>query len=297
MKTWGVRAMIRTKRGTPLIRFFRNLLITLIIFVGIPAGLWGYSRYVEPSLLVTKKIAVTAPATVSPCKVVFFTDTHFGNLYPEENLQKIVAKINAQNPDLVVFGGDFIDNYNQDAAYLDILLLEEELSNIKATYGKYAVWGNHDYGGGAEWIYPDIMAAGGFTLLTNEGAYIPELGMNILGYDDYLLGHTDPQAYTIDHEDFTLVLTHEPDVTDQLNLSNAGLILAGHSHGGQVSLPVITKYMLPSGATEYTKGLYDAATLGKSEGTQLFVSKGIGLTMIPYRFLNPPEIVVVNINQ
>lgn len=70
-------------------------------------------------------------------------------------------------------------------------------------------------------------------------------------------------------------------------------MLSGHSHGGQVTLPFLTQYSLPTGATKYIKGHYPDC--GVSENLSLYVSKGIGMTVLPFRFLNPPEIMVLQI--
>lgn len=279
-----------------MFRFLKKLMIILLILIGIPCALWAYSRYIEPSLLTVHRESITAPDSVAATRVVYFSDTHFGTLYSQENLARIVDQINAQSPDVVVFGGDFIDNYTRDGYALDSDALSAELARIQATDGKYAVWGNHDYGGGAEWIYPDIMAAGGFTLLENTSEFLSQRGLRIVGYDDALLGHTDSGDYSLDNGDYNLILIHEPDMADAITATGGGLILSGHSHGGQVSLPFLTRLMYPEEGKKYTKGLYTSSDLGRSDAVQLYVSQGIGVTMVPYRFLNVPEIVVVDIN-
>lgn len=129
-----------------LFRFFL-ILFAAAILVG------GYARFIEPNLLRVSRQKVSTAGKTEPLTAVFFTDTHFGSQYSPRNLAKIAEKINAQNPDLVFFGGDFFDAYWQDADLLDLDMIAEELSKIQAPLGKYAVWGNHDRGGGASRVY------------------------------------------------------------------------------------------------------------------------------------------------
>lgn len=247
----------------------------------------------EPSLLVKTTYTVQAPSDVKECKIVYFSDTHLGNLYDQEHLSRIVEKINSQNPDIVVFGGDLLDNYARDQEILDLDFIKSKLKAISPDSKKYAVYGNHDYGGGASRVYSDLMENGGFTLLNNTSLYLEEFNIQMTGFDDYLLGNTDPELYQSREDAFTVLLSHEPDVAQLISMPQAGLMLSGHSHGGQVTLPFLTQYSLPTGATKYIKGHYPDC--GISENISLYVSKGIGMTVLPFRFLNPPEIMVIQI--
>lgn len=246
-------------------------------------------------MLITRKVNIESINGASPCRVIFFTDTHFGKIYPQENIEKVVKKINSQNPDVVIFGGDFFDNYARDNSILDFEYLQTQLNKIESKYGNYAIFGNHDYGGGAVRIYEEFMSGGGFTVLKNENKYIEELKIRLIGYDDYLLGKTDQSLYNIKNEDFNIIISHEPDVVQHIEGPDLSFILSGHSHGGQVSIPYITEKILPVGAQKYVKGHYLGDEVGINKSTEMFVSKGVGVTSIPYRFLNPPEIVVLDI--
>ena len=272
-------------------KIFKLIILTIIICL----LMFSYARYIEPSMLRVKNIDLKAK-DIKDCKVVFFTDTHFGKLYSQSNIDKIVKKINNQNPDIVIFGGDLLDNYARDYSLLDSNSLQNSLSKIEAKYGKYAVFGNHDYGGGACRVYEKIMNGGGFKVLKNESSYINDLNLNIIGYDDYLLGNTKKSDYKIEKNKFNLVVTHEPDVVELMTSSSENFILSGHSHGGQVTIPFLTDKILPVGAHKYVKGLYSEKNVGINDRTKRYVSSGIGMTSIPLRFLNPPEIVVFNIS-
>lgn len=275
-------------------KIVKRIALTLLLLAVLAAGLFCYARFIEPGLLTTTRWYTTVPEEVNTGKIVFFSDTHFGKLYAPSNLSRIVEAINAEEPDLVIFGGDFFDNYNRDQAMLDLPALQSQLKNIKAKYGKFAVFGNHDYGGGAVRVYEGLMNGGGFTVLKNANEWIEGLNLRIIGFDDILIGYTDPALYNIRSETFTLIVAHEPDIAGQLSLPAGGMMLAGHSHGGQVWMPYFTQFALPKGATTYVKGNYPQ--VGVKQNLNLFVSSGIGTAGYPMRFLNVPEIVAVSLN-
>ena len=126
-----------------------------------------YSTFVEPKLL--RVISHDVPLSKiqgEAIKVVQFSDTHIGDFFTLEDLQEVVDKINEQDVDLVLFTGDLMDNAaNYDGAIDEIAIV---LSKIKSKFGKYAVFGNRDYGGGAERFYEDLMESAGFNVLLNN---------------------------------------------------------------------------------------------------------------------------------
>lgn len=254
-----------------------------------------YSRYIEPERLVVREITVETEMDIEKCRVVFFTDTHFGALYGEEHIERIVEKINGLDADIVIFGGDLLDNYARDKEKLDMEYLQEELSRIEAKAGKYAVFGNHDYGGGAIRIYEDFMNRCGFHVLNDGSVLLEEFNIEIIGFDDYLLGQTEADSYHIQSEYFHLIAMHEPITSKFIEGSGESFILSGHTHGGQVSVPYFTKKLLPNGSDQFRKGLYDMQAIHADAFVQMYVSSGIGLTKYPFRFLNVPEIIAVNL--
>ena len=263
-------------------KIIRILIIIIVLFL-------SYSYLIEPRLLVIKRIDIKTNFDINDLKIVFFTDTHFGKYYNQSNLEKIVDAINSEAPDVVIFGGDFFDNYIRDSDNLDSDYITSELQKINTVYGKFAVMGNHDYGGGALKIYEQLMENSGFTLLKNENMIIKDL--KITGYDDYLLGQTESSGYSIAYDGmYNIIVTNEPITANSVTSNSENLILSGHTHGGQVTIPFLTDKIMPKGSGEYVKGIYN---LGNST---LFVSSGIGMTILPFRFLNPPEIAVININ-
>lgn len=273
----------------------KKLMISFVIVIVIGICLYCYARLIEPNMLQKNHIVITIPEQVKEVKIVFFTDTHFGKYYPQEKLTRLVDSINEQAPDFVIFGGDLIDNYGRDKEILNLDELSKGFSDIKATYGKIAVYGNHDYGGGAAPIYEKIMTKGGFTVLTDDELTFSNANLSITGYEDFLLGNVDSSRYELPDAPFRIVVTHEPDVVDDMRTTGSLLVLAGHSHGGQVTLPFLTKKILPRGAEKYIKGEYDLTNVIHGSDATMIVSQGIGMTIQPFRFLNPPEIVIVSL--
>lgn len=274
-------------------KVLKGIGLTLLILILAAAGIYYYARYIEPNELQTDEQNLIVPDSVPEGKIVFFSDTHFGKLYSEDHLAEIVKTINDQNPDLVIFGGDLIDNYNRDKSILNTEKIIEQFGQIQSKYGKYAIYGNHDYGGGAELIYKEIMTRSGFTILTNESQGISQMNLRLTGYDDLLFGYTPASDYSLSGDAFTVILSHEPDTVDRITIPSDAVMLSGHSHGGQVTIPFLTEYYLPDGATEYIRGWYNDK--GKSSNIDLFVSRGIGMTTLPFRFLSEPEISVINL--
>ncbi len=257
--------------------------VLLVIF-----GVFFYAWQIEPSLLHTVQYEIKTSHAV-PVKIAFFTDTHFGKDDTPDRLARIVEEINAQKPNMVLFGGDFFDSYWRDASQIDVNLMEEKLRAIEAPH-KYAVWGNHDIGGGAVRVYEQLMEAGGFTLLKNEMAEIEQLSVRIVGMDDWMLGEPDNGLRVSDDNCTNIFLTHEPDDAPLFAENGADLILAGHTHGGQIFVPFFCQKFLPPGGRHYVKGQYDV------DGVSLVVSCGIGTTKLPVRFLNMPEICVLTLS-
>lgn len=255
----------------------------------------GYARFIEPMMLTTRSFDMYTDKLMKPITIVFFTDTHFGRDYDVANVKHIVEKINKEEADIVLFGGDLFDNFARDRSDIDLEYLQIEMSNIKASIGKYAVRGNHDYGGGAVRIYKQFMQESGFMLLDNESVEFSDYGIKLIGYDDYLMGWTDPSLYQIEGNDLNIILAHEPIVARRIENDSENFLLSGHTHGGQVSIPFLTKKLLPEGSEGFIKGFYNQEEIGTTTSLQMYTSSGIGMTRYPFRFLNVPEIVKIKL--
>ncbi len=268
------------------------LLLTTFTLATILVGSYLYARYIEPNLLIVNREKLESSYLQSPLKIVFFGDTHLGEFNDNDQLDRIVAKINAENPDLVIFTGDLIGSSGDFTA--DPEAIAQSLGQIQATYAKVAVIGNHEYALLDQYNYEDLMEAGGFTVLVDDWLDITELNVRLLGLDDVYRGNPDT---TLADEaldgTYNILITHEPDIVDKMASDQVQLVLAGHTHGGQISLPYLTEKILPANGKKYVKGLF---SIGSEGQTKLFVTKGTGMTKLPFRFMNVPEIVAIEVS-
>lgn len=273
----------------------KRILYTISILIIILFLFIGYARFIEPNQLIVKEVTIKTKKKIKPFTIVFFTDTHFGKNYDVTHMKKIVEKINKEKPDIVLFGGDLLDNFARDQDNLDLTYLKQEFSNINANFGKYAVWGNHDYGGGTVRIYEEFMASSGFTILDNDSVILKDYGIQLVGYDDHLMGYSDPSLYQIKSNLYNVIFAHEPVVSQLIESDSENFLLTGHTHGGQINIPFLTEHFLPEGSGQFKKGLYTAEEINTSTSLTMYTSSGIGTTRYPFRFLNTPEIIKVQL--
>lgn len=270
------------------VKFVVISLLTLIVVNTI------YAFKVEPySINIEWNLIKPEGEITETLKVVHFSDTHLKEDFNKVPLDNIVHKINNQQADIVVFTGDLYDNY---AKYNSDDMIISYLKQIKSKYGNFAVWGNHDYGGGSSRHYEYVMTEAGFRLLRNEEVMIKtESNKSILiyGLDDSMLGkpHTKSLTRTVE-ANFIIMLSHEPDTVDRFINEDFNLFLSGHSHGGQINIPwipALNKFAVNQTnlAEKYTNGSYDL-TNSKS----IFVNVGIGTSHVPMRFGVHPKITV-----
>lgn len=260
------------------------------LFLGAAAGtaavgaaVGWYAARVEP-----RQLSITRPALSRhvPVRVLFFSDVHIGPMYRPELLKPLVDAINAQAPELVLFGGDFFAKFGRDAHMLNFSWLTEQLRRIEAPLGKYAVWGNHDVRQGAAPFYRMLMEHSGFVPLWDRIVQ-PAPGVTVCGLAPYSDGRV---LRAMPEKGWRVCLCHMPDKARYLNLSRVDVMLSGHSHAGQLQVPVLTKMILPPGGKMFPQGLYRPQ---EGRPAQLFVSRGIGMSGVPFRLLTPPELVVL----
>lgn len=276
-------------------KILKIVLVFIVSILILSIALFGYSKYIEPRLLTVKNYEINEnkDRSTQDIKIVQFTDTQLGDFYKLSQLEDVVEKINKQNPDIVVFTGDLIDKMSK---YEEKEKVSNILSKINAKLGKFAIWGNHDYGGGGHKYYDNIMERAGFKVLVNETIEIAlnnNQSLSISGLDEAMFGSPDSELLikNMKKSEFNLLLLHEPDLIDEFKNSNVNLALAGHSHGGQVAIPFIGSIITPPIAKKYTKGFYDI-----EKDIKLYVNTGLGNTKMPYRFMNIPQISVFNIS-
>lgn len=226
-------------------------------------------------------------------KIVHITDLHYGTTIFEKELDHIVNEVNNINPDVVVFTGDLFDS--EETYDKDILI--NYLSKIESKIGKYAVSGNHDI---KLEDYYEVITNSGFINLddtyeliynnSNEPIIISgistnyedssNIGIKTEKFDNYISTLTEYDIKPI----YSILLMHEPDFVDNIKLDNYDLVLAGHSHYGQVRLPLIGKLYTPHGSKKYYEKHY------KINNTDLYISGGIGTSWLKLRFFNKPSI-------
>ncbi|NLJ57979.1 MAG: metallophosphoesterase [Tissierellia bacterium] len=269
-------------------RFSKFVVFAILLLI----VLLAYTVLVEPVLLAVNYENINSPLINENIRIVQFSDTHISKYFNMEDLKKTVHRINEQKPTIVVFTGDLFDRYNEYENKDNINEIWEILSEIKAPLGKFAVYGNHDYGGGAERVYRHIMENSGFQLLINEKVKLEEENINIIGMDDSIFGTFQKEVITdyLEEDYYNIVLSHEPDVAEHLLEYNLDLFLAGHSHGGQINLPFIG--CTPPLAQKYIRGMYNIENYRE---TKIYVNVGLGTSMLPMRFMAIPELTVFNL--
>lgn len=256
------------------------------IFLIIVSLLIVWSIFVEPNLLTVKTLDLHVKG-LSGLKVVFVGDFHV-KPYQKKRLTNVVKKINEQNPDLILTTGDFVSSYNKKFS-MSIKDIAKELSKLRSKYGVYAVLGNHDWKQGGEEITRELQNIG-FVVLGNENKFI-----NINGKKLYIAGVEDLTTRTVKLDKAlektsqpTILLTHSPDVFPFIT-KKVDLTLAGHTHGGQIVLLIIGPPIVPSDyGKKYAQGLI------VENNKIMFVTKGIGTSILPVRFNCMPEIVIIN---
>ena len=275
------------------LKFFLGLIlvITLIII---------YARYVGTMGFITKEYTIynkDIPSSYDGLKIVHFSDIHYNRAITSKKIDDIVSEINLINPDIVVFTGDLIDK-DVSLTDSDFKFLANAFSKISAKYGKYAVLGNHDYNEKDKVI--QVFNDSDFKYLENSydiiyNQYSDKIFIGGIGNVSYNLDNVDKtMEYFNSNNDITyrIMLTHEPDISDTVvDNYNVSLILGGHSHNGQVRIPGIGAVYTPNGAKKYYDEYYDL------NGTPLYISSGIGVSMLNYRLFNKPSINFYRVNK
>ncbi len=274
----------------------KNIFYIVMFFVIIATIFFGYARYIEPYSVKTTKINISSNIS-KPITIGLFADTHFSNWYSCENFNEPLKILNENHPDIILFAGDLIDDFSkfkkESGDSTDDII--EIFSKIEAPYGKYAVYGNHDYGGCAEKTFAEIMEKSGFTVLKNETLEIPELNITISGLDDAIWGNKNYNFLNdLNDNNFNLVLCHEPYAVESFSKDiPVDFITAGHTHGGQINIPFVTKNLLPHFGKKYLKGSFP---LKNKRNSTLYVTTGLGMTRLPLRFRAFPEVNLITIN-
>jgi predicted MPP superfamily phosphohydrolase len=228
---------------------------------------------------------------VRQLRVLHVTDLHITEELPSSYYEHLSRTIEAEHADLLVFTGDYLSQMQR------LPLLERWLATVpRARYGNYGVLGNHDY-----WLEPARVRAAftqaGVTMLSGSCTNVPLGGTSELR----LCGTEAPWGPGLDADRIArdapgssalFVLSHTPDNVYPLQELGAAAVFAGHTHGGQIRLPLVGSIIVPSAyGRRFDLGHFNV------EGTNLYVSAGVGADQPPLRIYCPPELVEIDFSR
>ncbi len=263
-----------------LICFFSILLVFL------------YARYIEPNKIVVDEINIidsNIPDAFYGYKIAHLSDIHYKTTISKIELKKGIEKINKSNPNIIVITGDIFDN-NINYTDKDIDNLVELLNSLKGK-NRYIITGDQDLKNNN---YKKLLDNIDFKLLDNtydiiyDKDYYPILigGISTSSDELEIQGKIASIEKTANEQNikYNILLMHEPNNIDKINYSNFQLILAGHNMNGQMNIPGIKSLFIDKNNKKYTKTYY------KKDGTNIYISKGIGTSNFKARLFNKPTI-------
>lgn len=259
---------------------------------------WGNKALQKTEIIIASD---RLPASFDGYRIVQISDLHNAE-FGEDN-EKLLQMIKEERPDLVVITGDLVDSSHTD---LDVAVdFAEKVVTIAPAY---YVTGNHEAWLGQSYkVLEQKLEQAGVEVMRDEALYLEQAGERIL-----LMGMEDPEFYEgesalydggaarllqrihelrYSKEEYTILLSHRPELFDTYVASGVDLVFSGHAHGGQFRLPLIGGLVAPDQGffPEYDAGSYE------QDGTCMVVSRGLGNSMIPLRIGNRPEVVVVEL--
>jgi predicted MPP superfamily phosphohydrolase len=285
------------KRWEKLGQRARWVLFALIAVVEVGYWLNIYAWFIEPNRLVVRRVEIVSEQWQgAPLTIAAISDTHVGGPHVDAaRMGRIVQRVNALRPDLVVLLGDYAGSHEPEAQRSgrnqgEVLGGIATFAALRAPLGVVGVLGNHDvwYRRGA---ITRALEEAGVAALWNRNVVIGREGGDfvVAGLADDSTGDPDFTAALDGAEGHdTIVLSHSPDLFAEMPRGPA-LMLAGHGHCGQVTIPLIGRPILPLRNRNY------GCHLVEENGKRMYVSAGIGTSIVPVRFLNPPEIVLITI--
>ena len=256
---------------------FKVLKIIIILLI----VLLSYMAYFNSFIIKVKEYSLTdsnLPKCFDGLKIVQISDLHYGTSIKEVNLSMIVKKVNELKPDVVVFTGDLIDT-----STLHTEKIKSELTYYLGTIEaktKLAIKGDNDTED-----FNDLMTNSGFTYLDDEESTFYSDTSDVITF----LGINND--YTLESDTYKIALIHEPDKIDKILNNNYNLVLAGHSHGGEIRLPLIGGLINYKGATKYKKDEY------LLNNTFLYITDGLGTSGINLRLGTNPTINLYRLYQ
>ena len=231
-----------------------------------------------------------------PLKIAFFSDLHAGSPHIDDAyIKNLILRINKMSPDLILIGGDLVINGVIGGVPIPIEILAPMLKELRAPLGVYAVLGNHDWWNGGVRIKESLEKTG-IAVLDNKAKLIKvgdEFNFWLVGIGDDYTDHAnvDLAISQITSNAPRVLFMHDPSAIFQVK-NKFSVALAGHMHGGQVYIPGIGAIITPGSAPkEWASGWVDF------QFGSLFVSKGIGTSIIPIRLNTLPEFVILDLSK
>ena len=260
------------------------------------AALAAWSLWLEPDRLVVRRVTLSLaawPAGHRPLRLAVLSDIHAGAPFiTAGKIDQVVAAINRETPDAIVLLGDYVIHGVIGGDFMAPEDVAARLAGLTAPLGVYGVLGNHDW-----WLdgprVSRAMESAGITMIDQTALALERPGgaFWLVGIGDFWQGAPDIGGALAQVTDQAPVIlaTHNPDLFPDVP-DRVALTLAGHTHGGQVNLPLLGRLVVPSQfGARYAYGLV-------VEGSRhLFVAAGLGTSILPVRFRVPPEIVLLTL--
>jgi hypothetical protein len=266
----------------------RRTFLRTALYGSTAAGLAGAAGFglAESHALVVDRLTVAVPnlpVSFRGLTVAFVTDVHHGPYSPAEYVTGVVRTTLALQPDLIVLGGDY---NHADGKFIAPCF--DLLKPLSAPLGVFGVMGNHDHWRGTQ-ATRDGMKRAGVEELTDRGMWLRRGSdrLRLAGVDDLWTGRPNVSAALGDAttSDACVLVSHNPDLAETLTDPRVGLVLSGHTHGGQVVVPGYGAPVVPSNyGMKYARGLVDAPA------TRVYVSAGTGMSGLAVRANCRPEI-------
>jgi predicted MPP superfamily phosphohydrolase len=241
---------------------------------------WGYASWIEPSWIEVTHHRTRLAGLPRELKLAHLSDLHLREWGRRE--RRLLELLDEERPDLIVITGDTASPGVPDT------VRHELLSRLHAPLGVFAVRGNWEFWAPME-DEARLFQQAGIQVLVNSRQKVAE-SLWLVGLDDALAGEPDPGKAFVDLPPGApcIALSHVPAVFDQI-AERCPLVLAGHTHGGQVRLPGIGPLWLPRGSGGYEAGWYER------QGSRMYVSRGLGNSILDVRFLCRPELAIITL--
>lgn len=270
-------------------RLFARLLATANrCFDRLPMTHWLHRR-IRESLELTDLTLPLRPGShrLDGLRIAFISDVHAGSFLDRADLTEIFRRVQAQEPDLVLFGGDLINTRDRE-----ILIFKGALDVLRPRYGVFAVPGNHDHFFGHDIsLWHAFLEHHGVRVLLNDGVRIEHEGESLwlCGVDDLTEGTPDLRRALAGRRDgeTAVLLSHHPDFFFEAAAADVDLQLSGHTHGGQIRIG--GRAPIHHSKFEYERGWFH------ENDCRLYVGRGVGVTVLPIRIDARPEIPIVTL--